>query len=209
MIIKESMRTDVDYVAENIREADRREILANSGRTPHISLLDGFNHSKPCAYSHVINSETFPATATTSDIKYVADNMRQPDLDEIQALGKPDPHKALEECYRDSKPECYSGVHKNIPVSMFGVVPHPDNPKQGSIWLLGTDQITNDVPISFLRWSRVFLPTLLKDYELVSNIVDKRNTMHIKWIKWLGFSFLREVIYGPENRPFYEFARLN
>ena len=79
----------------------------------------------------------------------------------------------------------------------------------GAIWLLGTDAITNDIPTAFLRHSKRFLPFLTEPYDMVCNIVDKRNEVHIKWIKWLGFSFIRELNYGPKDLPFYEFARLN
>ena len=139
----------------------------------------------------------------------IATNMRQEDLNEIQAMGVPDPHEALRKGMVHSKPECYTASVKGVPIAMFGVVPFDDDPKFGSIWLLGTDRIKTEVPISFLKKSRKVLPTLIEPYEMVCNVVDKRNEVHIKWIKWLGFSFIRETICGPENRPFYEFARLN
>ena len=40
------------------------------------------------------------------------------------------------------------------------------------------------------------------------NIVDKRNTTHLKLLKFLGFKFLREVSYGPNNLTFIEFCRV-
>jgi hypothetical protein len=138
----------------------------------------------------------------------IATNMRREDLNEIQAIGVPDPHEALCKGMAQSKPECYVASVKEVPIAMFGVVPFDDEPKFGSIWLLGTDQI-KEVPISFLKKSRKVLPAIIEPYEMVCNVVDKRNEVHIKWIKWLGFSFIRETICGPENRPFYEFARLN
>lgn len=142
------------------------------------------------------------------DVEFVAENMRKADLDELQAAGTPNPHESLLAGLKESKPCCYSGVAQGNPVAICGVVPIVDSPNFGSIWLLGTDHITDSVPISFLKKSREFFPTLVEPYDMVSNIVDKRNEVHVKWIKWLGFSFMCEIIYGPENRPFYEFARL-
>ena len=154
--------------------------------------------------SHLV----YPTYAKERDIDHIASNMRQADLDEIQAVGTPDPHEALTKGYKDSKPYCYSGISRGVPVAMFGVVPFEDEPKFGSIWLLGTDHISDDIPIGFLRWSKKFFPTVMEPYDMVCNVVDKRNEVHIKWIKWLGFSFIREIVHGPEKRPFYEFVRL-
>ena len=44
--------------------------------------------------------------------------------------------------------------------------------------------------------------------ELLWNIVDKRNTTHLKLLKFLGFKFLREFPYGPNNLTFIEFCRV-
>jgi hypothetical protein len=55
------------------------------------------------------------------------------------------------------------------------------------------------------RW----LHRLHKLYPLLGNHVDIRNTKHTKWLKRMGFSFLRVLPeYGVERRPFIEFARL-
>jgi hypothetical protein len=94
----------------------------------------------------------------------------------------------------------------NRPVVMFGVVPLGDG--IGSIWLLGTDAITNEIPVAFLRWTKRLLPVLTEPFTLVCNAVDKRNVVHVKWLRWLGFTFIREVRLGPSDLPFYEFARL-
>ena len=40
------------------------------------------------------------------------------------------------------------------------------------------------------------------------NYVDSRHHRAVKWLKWLGFSFIREARMGPSDLPFYEFARL-
>ena len=205
-MIVDSVILDVDYVSSNMRKEDRMELSAGYSASPLASLLAGFRLSKPNAYSIV---EVFAAISESKDIDYVAENMRQADLDEIKAVGVEDPRQALLESYRNSNPECYSVMHRTVPVAMFGVVPDAEDPRHGSIWMLGTDHVTDDFPVAFLRQCRRFLPILMSDYEMVSNKVDKRNTVHIKWLKWMGFTIIREVIYGPENRPFYEFARIN
>ena len=204
--IRKSTVEDIRYVSNNMRKHDRREIEEGSGNTPEESLTCGFMYSKPACYSIV--NDMFPRASVETDIDQMAHRLRQPDIDEVKALGK-EPKEALQESYFGSKPKCYTGFFKGVPMAMFGVVPFSDNPKWGSIWLLGTDDVTDGAPISFLKWTKLFFPHLIEPYDMVCNIVDKRNTVHIKWIKWLGFKFIREVKAGPYNKTFYEFARLN
>lgn len=204
--IRKAIIEDVEYVSSKMREDDRREIEAVSGRTPEQSLTNGFLQSAPSCYS-IIN-DMKPRPSIEADVKDVAEKLRQPDIDEIKALGR-EPEEALRESYFGSEPRCYTTAFKGVPMAMFGVVPFTDHPKWGSIWLLGTDDVTDGAPISFLKWTKLFFPTLIEPYDMVCNIVDKRNTVHIKWIKWLGFKFIREVKAGPYNKTFYEFARLN
>jgi hypothetical protein len=152
------------------------------------------------------------ATVIESNIRHVspvARQMRQADLMEIQAVGTSSPYQALWNGYHYSQPNGYTLMFDDKPVAMFGVGPKEDGDNRvGVIWLLGTDDITEN-PIHFLRISRKFLPTLMEPYDMVCNIVDARNKVHIKWMKWLGFKFIRKIKFGPENRDFWEFAEVN
>lgn len=76
----------------------------------------------------------------------------------------------------------------------------------GLIWMLCTPVIEK-YPHSFTRLAKRYL----EEYStpLTWNIVDKRNTTHIKLLKFLGFKFLRELTYGPNNLTFIEFCRVS
>lgn len=147
-----------------------------------------------------------------ADVFVLASRLRSADLQEIRALRGSTPiETVLQDGYRFSEP-CLTGTLDNKPVVMFGVAPIFDRDqvlKIGSIWLLGTDAISEQIPTSFLRWSKKMLPVLTQPYDVVFNIVDKRNEVHVKWIKWLGFSFIREIPIGVNGEPFYEFARIS
>jgi hypothetical protein len=95
------------------------------------------------------------------------------------------------------------------PVAMFGVVDSKEGtPKTGWVWLLGTDEITENKTY-FLRNCKKHLAYQEAPYEVLTNFVDARNTVHINWLRWMGFYFTREVEnYGAEKRTFYEFARI-
>ena len=76
--------------------------------------------------------------------------------------------------------------------------------EDGSIWMLCTKAISN-YPLTFAREAKRFVER--RTEPLLWNIADKRNTVHLKLLKFLGFSFLREVTYGPNNITFIEFAK--
>ena len=147
--VRDSVLHDCYVIAENIREDDRREILAMSGGEPLEAMVAGFIHS---------------------------DNPRTVLVGET-------------------------------PVAMFGS--GEVEPGVGAVWLLGTDGI-HDISRQFLRESKHWLEQLHDKYEMLFNYVDERNTVHIKWLKWLGFKFInRHKQFGVENRPFFEFVRIN
>ena len=75
----------------------------------------------------------------------------------------------------------------------------------GLVWMLCTPAI-HDYPISFAREAKRFIDSREEDY--LWNIVDKRNTVHLKLLKFLGFKFLRELEYGPNKVTFIEFCRV-
>jgi len=75
---------------------------------------------------------------------------------------------------------------------------------EGAIWMLCTEAI-EDYPVTFARGAKRFVDS--RPEKLLWNIADKRNTIHLKLLKFLGFKFLREVTYGPNNITFIEFCK--
>ena len=95
------------------------------------------------------------------------------------------------------------GVWFEVPngktAGMAGVGP------DGAIWMLCTPAI-HDYPVTFAREAKRFVES--RTEPLLWNIVDKRNTVHLKLLKFLGFKFLREIKYGPNQLSFIEFCRV-
>ena len=77
--------------------------------------------------------------------------------------------------------------------------------QQGDIWMLCTPVI-HQYPISFARSAKRYLEG--RSEKLLWNICDKRNTVHLRLLKYLGFKFLREFPYGPNKLTFIEFCRV-
>ena len=75
----------------------------------------------------------------------------------------------------------------------------------GLIWMLCTDAI-HEFPLTFAREAKRWVES--RPEPLLWNVVDKRNTVHLKLLKFLGFKFLREYPFGPNNLPFIEFCRV-
>ena len=73
------------------------------------------------------------------------------------------------------------------------------------IWMLCTPAI-HKYPITFARESKKFIDSRPEPY--LWNVVDKRNTVHIKLLKFLGFTFHEELLFGPNNLPFIRFSKL-
>ena len=76
----------------------------------------------------------------------------------------------------------------------------------GRIWLLCTDTVKK-YPLTFIRDIKKFVDD--RPEKLLWNVVDKRNTTHIKLLRFLGFKFLREVLHGPNLLTFIEFCKIN
>lgn len=77
---------------------------------------------------------------------------------------------------------------------------------ENAIWMLCTPAI-EDYPVTFAREAKRFIESREEPY--LWNIVDKRNTVHLKLLQFLGFKFLREVKHGPNQLTFIEFCRVS
>lgn len=130
--------------------------------------------------------------------------VRQADRDEVRAYTGSTVLNALVKGITGSKLS-YTVKLNRTPIAIFGVV---GEESFGTVWLLGTDAIQL-IKRPFLRQSKAWLAHLEEGYELVGNVIDARNTLHIRWLHWLGFSFVREISrFGHEQRPFLEFVKL-
>ena len=135
------------------------------------------------------------------DCQYLADKLRYEDKREILDATGFTPISGLTFSYVSSE-VCFTIVDKNnIPVGMFGVS------KDGAIFLLASNEIKR-IRYSFLRESRKVVDFLNTKYPMLWNFVDCRNELHLRWLKWCGFKFLRKIKYGVSQKPFYEFIRI-
>ena len=77
--------------------------------------------------------------------------------------------------------------------------------QQGDIWMLCTPEI-HRYPITIAREAKRYVDS--RTEPLLWNIVDIRNTAHLRLLKFLGFKFLRKLNHGPNSITFIEFCRV-
>lgn len=143
--------------------------------------------------------------ATPSDCRYMVGRIRPADATEVAATGGT-VGKALLNGLHYSTLAMVGADENDHPVCMGGVVPSGD-PLVGYVWMLATTEIEKH-KMSFLRRSMPWVEDWNTQFPLLTNAVDARNELHIKWLDWLGFVFIRRFPHGPERRPFIEFVRL-
>ena len=128
----------------------------------------------------------------------VAFNLRPDDRRECEEGHGADPYEYL--TLEAKRGNCvYFEVPNGKTAGMAGV------DEGGQIWMLCTSAI-EDYPHTFAREAKRYVEG--RKEKLLWNIVDKRNKVHLKLLKFLGFKFLREIKHGPNNLSFIEFCRV-
>jgi len=136
------------------------------------------------------------------DVCELAPNLRSEDKREVNTLGKTS-EQSLLSGYLFGR-VCRSIIDKNGQVAgMYGVVPVDE--KTGLVWMLGSNKLKK-IKIAFLKESRTEVEGMNTLFPHLWNIIDSRNEMHLKWIKWCGFKIIGERMVN--NVKFYEFCKV-
>jgi hypothetical protein len=138
------------------------------------------------------------------DIDDLAPRLRKEDRDEVFAINGCSPRQALLDGFKLSD-ECWTIVHNEVVIGMFGVAPLEEG--VGAIWLLASDDLPK-ARWEFLKKTRPWITYFLTKYKTLTNMVDSRNSVHVKWIKWAGFQIIGEALnIGPEKVTFLHFSK--
>ena len=153
---------------------------------------------KETIHLETINVSKYIHPLTIEAALKVAFNLRPEDRREVEEGHGLDPMERL--VWAAQNLSCvYFTTPNGKTAGMAGVGP------DGAIWMLCTPAI-HEYPVTFAREAKRFVES--RTEPLLWNIVDKRNTVHLKLLKFLGFKFLREIKYGPNNLSFIEFCRV-
>ena len=127
--------------------------------------------------------------ATVDAAKEVASNLRPEDRREVEEGHGLDPMERL--VWAAQNLSCvYFTVPNGKTAGMAGVEP------DGTIWMLCTPAI-HEYPITFAREAKRYVDS--RQEKILHNIVDERNIVHLKLLKFLGFRILGEISHGPNN----------
>jgi hypothetical protein len=129
--------------------------------------------------------------------------LRQADCEEVETLTGRDPHEALVESVERSA-AAWAGLADGELVCLFGVVPLTLVGITGIPWLLGAESVTR-YGRPFLRRNRAWLREMLREFPVLRNVVDARNTVSIRWLAWLGFTLGTPQPMGVRGLPFIPF----
>ena len=149
----------------------------------HLEIIDVSKHIHPITLEAALE---------------VASNLRPEDRREVEEGHGYDPIEYAKFIAQEGS-TVYFTVPNGKTAGMAGVS------SEGAIWMICTEAI-KEYPHTFARESKRFVES--RTEPLLWNVVDRRNTVHLKLLKFLGFKFLRELKYGPNQLSFIEFCRV-
>ena len=92
-------------------------------------------------------------------------------------------------------------------IAMFGVIPLPDNERNGAVWFL-SQQFTPKQSYYFAKRNKKWTDYFLSDYDYVFNTVPIHNISTIKWLKWQGFLFKRNHLLVKDIEMLYFYKQI-
>lgn len=142
------------------------------------------------------------------DAHLLAPRLRKEDVEEIRAASGNEPLQALLNGILEGT-ECWTIIGNGDEVlGLFGVNHMPEyGPGQACVWMLAADGLPS-IRAEFFKQTPEWIAHFHTRFPVLWNYIDARQTMHIRWLKRLGFRFIKQhEAYGHEQRPFYQFVR--
>jgi hypothetical protein len=150
----------------------------------------------------------FVRIATEADALALAQDLRAEDEAEVRAMTGREPLDSLLHGVQQSDVPLAIEDDDGSTIGLFGVVTIQKAPRVGAVWLLASPKLLKHWR-RLARESKRWIESLQSQYDVLFNLVDERNTVHIRWIEWCGFIFVnRHPALGAEQRPFLEFVRI-
>ena len=182
--------------------------------SPRPSYLWNLKRSMLCGTADIIKDEPIRYSsgvkvkpATQADALQVAKELRVEDVNEMRALLGNDVAMSVVLQRHVMEADLSFTVSKNNhPVAIFGT--KEICPNVAAIGLLSSPMI-REIKYTLCRHSKHWVDQLHKNHDLLLNIVHCDNTVHIQWLKWLGFTFVNKLTgFGSNGEDFYEFSKL-
>ena len=144
--------------------------------------------------------------AEPKDMEDVVSRLRPVDVEECIAMQGFTPYEFFQIFGYDPDNTYVIYNAEGVNVAVAGIVPQGANYAQ--IWMVATPDLEKH-GIEFLKHTRRFIDEISEGYDLLFNWVMASNEVHIKWLKWCGFTFIRKhEAFGAGGVPFYSFVKV-
>lgn len=135
--------------------------------------------------------------------EFILDNLRQQDLEEVQAIWKDNWKEEVLKSIQGQKTIVL--FSNNLPIAMGGFVSVKDkNIKIAVVWLLCSYLVSNNKTLLYKALHDEVLKAE-KRYDLMFNYIFKSNFEAKKWLKRLGFKFDNPKPIGLKIKDGFEF----
>lgn len=142
---------------------------------------------------------------TLEDCEELSRTMRKMDKLEVSLVTGDEPLLAL--LRGRALGNCLTASSQGKVFAIFG---HSGVPNGiGVPWMLGSDAIATEVRKPFIKYTKAYTQEMLKHYDCLTNYVYTENKVHIRWLKWLGFTVDAPILYGRFSQPFHPFIMFN
>lgn len=134
-------------------------------------------------------------------IKALLADLRPADALELTAIRGWAPAKEVRHAVATAT-HCATCIVDGKVVAIFGDTRH--DAVHGLPWMMSSTWI-NAYRRQFLAECPGVISGMRSRHQVLINMIDVRNTLAIRWLKWCGFTFLPAVPYGINGEPFYPF----
>lgn len=144
---------------------------------------------------------------TDEHVEELTHSMSPEDVVEAWAAGHFSPSEALKvSMMYTNYPK--TGLVDGRVMAIWGVGKVTQISEIGIPWMLTSIQVEKHFR-AFLRYSKGLLDDMKNETLVFDNVVDARNLVSIRWLRWLGFTIHDALPYGPDDMPFHRFTMEN
>lgn len=157
--------------------------------------------------------QTISRSPTEEECGYLADFMRPADVAEAEASGALEQTGSLRHYLYDAAQSSDAAVivyepdSQRKPLAIYGVCSFPEATGVGFVWMHGTEALGTTCKQDFLRLGRFGVAELTAAYRLLVCYADTRNTLHTRWLRWMGFTPINIQRFSDQRYPFLEFIQ--
>lgn len=143
--------------------------------------------------------------ADHGDVAYLSAHIRGIDKREVAAVSGRSVYSAMSSGLKMSE-ICRVGTVDDVPFCIYGVYRLSMLSSDGSIWMLGTDELSKHW-YKFGRESKREVRDMISGFRMVENYCHAENKLTVRWLKWLEFEIEEAKPFGRLQELFHRFYK--